>query len=264
MILHALSTGKRLAALGRVVLFCVGCAVILMAASRYTPKLPGQWTMVVLEGGAGVATLGLSFLFAGRARIGVEPDRGSLARLVFGAVLGLLMVGMQTLLLGSLGHIRWERQAGVGFGTLGVAALGFLMVGLREEIAFRGYPLRRLENAFGGWVALAIMAVFFAIEHVAGGMGWKQALWGPLVGGIVFGLAALGTRGLALPIGMHAAWDFAQWILGFRDGSGIWQVVVDAGFERRVEQVATGSYLVVMGSAILGFLLYGQTREGES
>jgi membrane protease YdiL (CAAX protease family) len=262
------STGARLATLGRVVLFCMGCAVILMVGSRFTPKLPGLWMVVVLEGAASVATFGLTVLFARwegmrLADVGVVPERGSLERLGFGAILGLLMVGLHTLLLGSMGHVHWVRQDGVGFAPACVAVLAFLLVGLREEMAFRGYPLRGLERAFGPWVALGVVSLFFALEHIAGGMTWRQAIWGPLVGGLLFGLAALVTRGIALPVGIHAGWDYAYWMLGYRGGSGPWRMMVEPGFEARVEQVAMMSYLVVMGSGILGFLLYSRMTDRE-
>jgi hypothetical protein len=122
-----------------------------------------------------------------------------------------------------------------------------------------------LEKTFGPWTAQLLVALVFAVEHKVGGWPWERALLGAGVGSIMFGMAALATRGLAVPIGIHAAWNFGQWMLGLNGTSGIWGVVVEQGQDQRAEQVRTIGYLVVMSVATLAFWLwYQKTRRRSS
>jgi hypothetical protein len=66
------------------------------------------------------------------------------------------------------------------------------------------------------------IAILFAIEHHLGGVSWTTAMIGAGTGSIVFSVAALVTKGLAVPIGIHAAWNFGQWALGLKGSAGIW------------------------------------------
>lgn len=221
--------------------------------------------MVLLELIASVATLLLTVVFARweglrLQDVGVTPSHRSLPRFVLGTFIGLLMVALHTLLIGSMGHIRWVRSPGPVFSPLAVSVLAFLTLAFREEPAFHGYPLRSLDRAIGPWSAQLIIAFVFAVEHVAGGMTWLQAFWGAAVGSLFFGLVALTTRGLAMSIGLHGAWDFAQWLLGYKDFSGLWHPIIEKGFEHRVEQIGMISYLLVMGSAIFGVCGYRMLR----
>ena len=88
---------------------------------------------------------------------------------------------------------------------------------------------------------------------------------GVTAGSLMFGMAALATRGLALPIGLHAAWNLGQWVLGGKETPGPWRAITEDGFHDRMERAAMISYLVVTGAGTLGFwLLYRRrnTRNG--
>ena len=73
---------------------------------------------------------------------------------------------------------------------------------------------------------------------------------------MLFGFAALKTSGIALPIGLHTAWNFGQWCLGFKKETGILHGVADKGFENAVERNAWISYLLIMTIAITVFYFY--------
>jgi hypothetical protein len=140
----------------------------------------------------------------------------------------------------------------------------YLALSWREELAFHGYPLRRLEQPFGPWVAQLIVAFVFAVEHVIGGVTWMHSIFGAAVGSLLFGMAALATRGLAVPIGIHAAWNFGQWTLGEKETSGLWQMVVPEGFRKQVERIGTISYVIVMATATLLFWWWYRRTHRDS
>ena len=134
-----------------------------------------------------------------------------------------------------------------------ITLIAYLALASREELAFHGYPLRRLEQSFGIWGAQLIVALVFALEHMVGGWPWTRALFGAGVGSLLFGMAAIATRGLAVPIGLHAAWNFGQSMMGLNGEPALWRAVVDNGQEQHIEHVRTISYVAVMGSATLAF-----------
>jgi len=245
------SSPSRSKATLRVTLFLVACPLLLALAGAVLTKHPNLSSVVVM---GAIAVLGTSALTALFVRwdglklddVGADVVPRSGLRLVLGFLVGTLLVTLQTLITNFAGHVQWVRAPEVALSQSGIALLGFLLLAAREELAFRGYPLRRLEKLFGPYQSLLLLAVVFALEHLAGGYTWSNALFGAGVGALLFGMAALATRGLALPIGLHTAWNFGQWILGNTEFPGPWKPVIDPGLEHRVGQTEMISYVVVM------------------
>lgn len=132
----------------------------------------------------------------------------------------------------------------------------YLLIALREELAFRGYPLRSLAYSIGNWKAQAIIAIFFALEHLAGGYTWVQAIFGAAIGAILFGIAALRSKGIALPLGIHTAWNFSQWYMGFKLEKGMYSAVVPEAFQSSNQMVIQISYVAIMLVSIAVFYFY--------
>jgi membrane protease YdiL (CAAX protease family) len=247
--------------LGRVALFFLGCAVVLTVTVPLTHKLAGPWQSLVVGTIASLGVFALTLVFVHWERfrlddVGAALSRRSLPRFVFGFFLGMLLVALFAAILAVASHLRWVRSPEVGFGATAVSLLTYIALSCREELAFRGYPLRRLERSFGLWGAQTIVALVFAVEHVAGGLPWSRALLGAGVGSLLFGMAAIATRGLAVPIGLHAAWNFGDWMLGGKDSPGVWKVVADEGYQGRSQLVRTIAYLALIGTATLAFWIW--------
>ena len=110
--------------------------------------------------------------------VGAAVNGRSSLRLAIGFGLGLLIVALYASIVAVVGHVRWVRVPSVGVNTIAISLVAYLCLSCREELAFHGYPLRRLQSLFGVWVAQAIVALVFAAEHVAGGSAWGPALAG--------------------------------------------------------------------------------------
>src|SRR6266705_3115687 len=106
-----------------------------------------------------------------------------------------------------------------------------------------------------------IVVLAFAAEHMAGGLPLSRAILGAGVGSLMFGMAAIATRGLALPIGLHAAWNFGDWIRGGKGFGGYWTPVVENGFEEQTMFWGMISYVLVIGLATLGFWRWHRFTE---
>jgi membrane protease YdiL (CAAX protease family) len=254
------------AAAGRVLLFYVSCVVVLMIAAPLGSKLPGQWPKIATGLMTSVAAFVLTVVFVRwdgvrLTDVGVALGRKSLARLGLGFVIGSLMVAVQSCCVLAGGHVQWVRAAETGMiAPMALALLAYLLLACREELTFHGYPLRRLEHFFGIWVAQVMVALVFAFEHHAGGFNWVNAMLGASVGSLLFGMASIATRGLAVPIGLHAAWNFGQWVIGEKDLPGLWRPVIDESYKAHVDQVGFVGYLAVFGVVTMAFWFFQVTR----
>ena len=249
--------------MARALLFMLGCALILIIISPLTSRIALQWSPAVVGLSAGLATLILTLVFIRwdkiqLADIGASPMRRSILRLLLGFTLGLLLVAAQSGLFAIAEHVRWIKSGVPDATPMVTALIAYLLLACREELAFRGYPLRRLDRSFGPWTAQLIVALVFALEHRAGGYSWTNALFGVFVGSFLFGMAALATRGLALPIGLHAAWNFGQWIIGEKESPGLWKPMIPGGPSASADHVALTAYVAVFGAATLAFWWYGR------
>jgi hypothetical protein len=116
---------------------------------------------------------------------------------------------------------------------------------------------------FGFVIAQLFVALLFAAEHRLSGATWMDALAGVAVGSLLFGAAALATRGLAVPVGLHAAWNAGQWALGLKGSPAIWKGVTPPGQEGSAHDIGLITYALVIGTATIGFTVAYFRREGS-
>jgi membrane protease YdiL (CAAX protease family) len=153
--------------------------------------------------------------------LGLVPTRHRLKEFVVGfALSAALFAALASVRAASVGA-SWTFG---GLSALPEASAGLLitlLLLLPEELLFRGYLFRRATGIAGPWPTLAVSSILFGIYHVAGSGMWGMSAFFtfsmPALGGILFGLAALRTGGLALPIGLHLGGNWVQAnVLSFR------------------------------------------------
>jgi hypothetical protein len=207
------------------------------------------WTAVLrrLDGGR---------IDAGTAVVATSPVRLGLgiAVAIVPAVISLLI------LIWLVPGVRFDRGL-AGGGKVAAEVALFVLLAAFEEIAFRGYPLRRLLPAFGVWPALLIIAPVFVAYHIS--IGWNPvlAMLGTSAGSMLFGMAAVAARrGLAFPIGVHAGWNFTTWALSGAGGGGIWKMTIPGGMTGRVQTMGMAGYLVCMSLATAGLWIWKRMK----
>jgi len=129
----------------------------------------------------------------------------------------------------------------------------FLSTSCMEELGFRGYALRRLTGVMGPWPAVCLTAVAFGLSHLSYGWDMRTIALGVVPAGLLWGMSAVATRGLAVPIGLHAAWNFAAWSAGSRAETGLLHMIVEEDALELTQQVGTVSYLSVFGALTVAF-----------
>ncbi len=100
-----------------------------------------------------------------------------------------------------------------GAAAMTIGTLVILFQSAVEEIYFRGWLQPALIRAWGQAAGLLVAAAAFAALHIAGGARGPLTLVNLFLGGVLFGLLALRSRGLAAPVAAHFAWNWAEQIL---------------------------------------------------
>ncbi|HEV8383728.1 MAG TPA: type II CAAX endopeptidase family protein [Candidatus Acidoferrales bacterium] len=91
------------------------------------------------------------------------------------------------------------------------AGVFVLLAAAAEEIAFRGYAFQRLVDSIGALGAVLVLSALFGVVHLRNpGHPTAISTANTALAGVLLAVAYLKTRGLWLPIGLHAAWNFFQ------------------------------------------------------
>lgn len=259
---------KRFGILFYVLLFWVGYALLVgvEASGALTGMLPQHWQQILFPcqlivfgtltslGALALTRLSVRCEKIGLADVGADLHRRSPLKFTLGFLIGLTLVAMNFTIIYAVTGTRWVWAPEASFWGMIIVLFGFVAGSCGEELGFRGYPLRRLEQVFGLWMAQAIVAVAFIFYHVALGWPWTNTILGTAAGSLLFGMAAIASRGLAVPIGLHAAWNFGDWTIGGKGSVGLWKSVTEHGRSPFVPSEI--SFLAVTGLGILVFSLW--------
>jgi len=267
--------------LGFIVLFItIGISFSLVARALHAPRLGmtlGVWisaAVVALASFICVRLEGRSF-----RDLGFHLGPRWLGELLAGTLGGILLILVTALVVKGLGGFHWERTANVGLRPLLLSGLAFLGVGFNEELMSRGYPFQRLIEGAGPWVGQLVFAALFALMHWGNpGMHGATKAWATVniaLAAVLLGFCYLRTKSLALPIGLHLGWNWAQGsLLGFgvsgtTSTPGAWTPV----FHGKPEWLTGGAFgleaslicTLVCGAAIVGLWLWkGTTPSGDA
>jgi membrane protease YdiL (CAAX protease family) len=211
-----------------------------------------------------------------------------------GAALGLLLVGSMFVAQWAAG---WLAVVGVAAPAAAAAALvggavRALVVAALEETIFRGLLLGLLQRPLGTPVAVGVSSLAFALVHAWNANATPLAVANLVVAGALFAVAYLVgrgaasplrldqlsslplgelasrvARGLALPIGLHAAWNWLEGsVFGF-PVSGSTRESLLAVTVSGPEWATGGAFgpeggLVGLGAMVLtGLVLWGLRRR---
>lgn len=156
---------------------------------------------------------------------GVQPDRNWWVDLGFGLALGALLMGIIFLVEFAVGWVTINgtfRTSGSGqpfFVAILLPAFFYLVVGISEELVFRGYLLLNLAEGLnlrfiGSRAALVLSWLLtsglFGLAHALNPHATTVSSINIALAGLSLGLGYVLTGSLAIPIGIHIAWNFFQ------------------------------------------------------
>ncbi len=135
--------------------------------------------------------------------------------------------------------------AATGAGALLLGTVATIVQVGGEEVYFRGWLQRALGDAWGPVAALLITAIVFAALHLLGGARAPLSLVNLLLGGLLFGMLAQRSGGIAASAGAHLLWNWSeQLLLGLDPNPG------------------TGSFGALFDHDLIGAALWGGSPEG--
>jgi len=150
--------------------------------------------------------------------LGFEFKRGWAWDIALGLALGGLLMGVAFVSLWIPGWLTLRGLAPLGQALPVVlwAALSLIPAAAQEELVFRGYFFRNIQEAFGTGVAVVLSAVFFGLFHGANPHITWLAFVDLVLAGVLFAVAYLVAGNLWLPIALHFAWNlFEGPVFGF-------------------------------------------------
>ena len=125
-----------------------------------------------------------------------------------GAGLGIFSVAVAIAAALGVYHLNGE---GDFTGLLPALIASALFPAVNEELLFRGILFRWIEEFGGSWAALLVTSALFGCAHLLNPHASPIAAVGiAFEAGVMLGAAYMLTRSLWLPMGLHAAWNFAQ------------------------------------------------------
>lgn len=222
-------------------LFQRGFAAATASSSLSAPVQEALFILLLFGVLLGIALVGLYVDGRLHGLAGPRP----LVMAAAGIATGLAGIGSAAAFAALAGLAHSGGGKGAGLLALVGGTVAILFQAAVEEIYFRGWLQPVLVRAWGRIAGLLVAAAAFAALHLAGETRTPLTLVNLLLGGILFGLLAIRTRGLAAPIAAHFAWNWGEQImLGLDPNPGI------------------GSFGAIVDLDLVGSSYWGGSEEG--
>lgn len=200
--------------MGMLTLLFSGQENVQEISSGYVSALLDESFMLIAAMGAAWAVLAIRR--QPFARLGIS-FKGYWKDFLTGAGIVCMLYAVSFSLSWAVGAVQVE---GVSFSAEGLllSFLFFLLVGLFEEIAMRGFVLgRMLDRGMNRFLALFLSSFLFSSFHFFNPDFSFLPFFNILLAGLFLGASFLYTRNLCFPIALHWFWNWVQGpVLGYK------------------------------------------------
>jgi membrane protease YdiL (CAAX protease family) len=214
-------------ALAEGVSFALRWIMVALSAGEISIYSPKILTIAEVSSLAGAFAAGIAMSqLEGRAfgDYGL-PWRGAFGKLFWqGALFGLAEISAVLGVIATFGFYHFGGLAIHGVDLFRWAAFWgafFVLVGLYEEFAFRGYVQFTLAQAAGFWPAAVLLSAAFGFVHRSNPGESKMGLAGVVLTGLLWCFSLRRTGNLWFAVGMHASFDFGETFLYSVPDSGV-------------------------------------------
>jgi uncharacterized protein len=256
-----------------VFIFWLAFMLLLVGTGMLSALLPGAFSRLAYGLGGTVAALVATYLVLRLQKssftfIGLTWERGSILRFIIGVIIGGVSLAVMLWLMYVLTGLEWKGNEIVSSNMTIVSYAAVIPLAYMEELAFRAYPFILMQRRYGIWVAQIVTAVAFALYHLPGGSSLLGVLLGPGIWGLVFGIAAAWSRGIAVPFGIHVALNAGQMVMGMKGTDhAIWKLSdsgkITSAAKFDVNQVGLAMQLAVLFIAICLTFLYNKQKQNS-
>lgn len=232
----------------RAILLPIAFTIVLVGASFFKQLLPAQYERMSYGLiGSAVAIL-VTWLFLKWDRktwsvlnLGWDAKTlpKSLLGLLIGVVLAAIMVGTMVIFT----DVTIALNNSPAILPFLMTATALIPLAWMEEMAFRAYAFQQLHGSIGLRNTQIIIAILFALYHVAGGQGLASSFLGPGCFAFVFGMAMVKSGGLALPTGIHIGLNLFNASIGQHRGlNSLFVIGLENGTELSGRMVSYWGY----------------------
>jgi len=212
------------------VLFCVaftGLLVIFSFAKGFIPNEFERLAHGIIGTLAAFLTTVLFLRFDRKqfSDIGLTFERTTIVKFFAGIIAGVVIMGLLAagVIYFSRVTIKVNPESNVWHFLL--VTFPLIPLAFMEELGFRAYPLQILKDKIGIRPSIIITSILFALYHIVNGWTIASVFLGPAVWGLVFGLAAIYSKGIAMPTGIHYAANLTTSAFGAKNTTeSIWTV----------------------------------------
>lgn len=218
------------------VVFCgifTACFAGLSFLKPLFPPAYERWAHAL----SGTAAAGLTTLLFLRlhkqraAEVNLFLAKTTFRNFLLGLLIGIVLMGLLTTIIIQSAGLVLTPNTSHRLSFLLFIALPLIPMAFLEELAFRAYPFEVLKKYSGTRLAILSTSLLFALYHLANGWSIQDSFLGAGAWGMLFGLAAAYSGGIAMPTGLHfgvnlttaafGATDQANsfWILRRSDGT---------------------------------------------
>lgn len=156
---------------------------------------------------------------------GLNWEKTSMKKFGLGLSLGIVLAGVMMLSQILFSRLEMTFNNDVNLVSFLPWSMAFIPLAFMEEVAFRSYPLIRLNKTFGLRTTQVILAILFALYHML--MMWspEASFLGPGIWALAYALTAVASNGIAVPTGLHFGLNFVQSVIGGQKGiEPIWEL----------------------------------------
>lgn len=163
-----------------------------------------------------------------------------------GLLTGAALMLTASFFLWIAGSVTWQNNK-IELWPLLSVSITFAAVAVAEEVLFRGFIFQRLMASLGTWPAQIIIAAYFLLIHMNNpgmtGIVKVLASINIFLASIMFGLAYIRTKSLAMPIGIHFTANLVQGVvLGFGVSGNEQASLLSPVFKSSREWLTGGSF----------------------
>lgn len=212
------------------VLFCTfftGIFVVLSFAKNFIPNNFERLAHGIIGTLAAFFTTALFLKFDRKpwSAIGLSIRRNTIVHFFTGVMAGILIMGLLVTVSLYFSNVTMQVNPAGNIWNFLLVTLPLIPLAFMEELGFRAYPLEILKDKIGIRLSIIITSLLFAVYHIANGWTIASSLYGPAVWGLIFGLAAVYSKGIAMPTGIHYAANLTTSAFGAANNSvSIWAI----------------------------------------
>lgn len=152
------------------------------------------------------------------ASIGLVWQKNTFQKFIIGLLVGVFMAAIMVYVQVLVSGLEISLDENYNIATFLMWSSALIPLALMEEIAFRSYPFIKLNRVFGFRITQVIVAVLFAVYHIANGWSVGMSFLGPGILALVFGLSAKISDGISMSTGLHYGANILLTAIGSQKG----------------------------------------------